>query len=267
MIYFTDLDRTLIYSKNLINKDIKAISIEKYNGEDISFITESSLYKLREILKKRKIIPTTTRNIEQYERIKFKDNNVIFPWAIVCNGGYILHNGVRLRDWDEIVSLRLKECEELEKVREAFNVYEKKHGILKVREVYSMFFYIVVDKKNFKNNVLDVFIEYLRSVNWECYFSGRKIYFIPNALKKEEAVKYLTKYLGEDEFCAMGDSIMDLGMLQDAKRAYLPKNSYLEEYEFKNDIYIPNNLGVLGVEELLEDIIKFESLRGGEQWV
>ena len=78
MLYFSDLDRTLIYSKKFLKEDLKEVPIEKYEGEYISFMTEKSINLLREINEKNIFIPCTTRSIEQYERIDFKKYNINF---------------------------------------------------------------------------------------------------------------------------------------------------------------------------------------------
>lgn len=43
------------------------------------------------------IIPTSTRTEEQYKRIELDIG--IVPYALVCNGGVLLVNGKRDREW------------------------------------------------------------------------------------------------------------------------------------------------------------------------
>ena len=254
MIYFTDLDRTLIYSKKFIDKKLDYISIEKYNNEDISFITRKAIALIKLIQKNNLIIPTTTRSIEQYNRIEFYKNNIEFPWAIVCNGGCILYKGKILKEWDKFIVESMKQCEELRKVKEMFSNYSNLKGIEKVRDVYNMFFYIVINKELFHEEDLEDFKVYLDSCKWNVYSSGRKIYFIPKIIRKEVAIKFLLEYLKEEKYNALGDSVMDLNMLELAGRAFVPRESYLMDYKFKNNVYISKSTGLSGLEEILNEI-------------
>lgn len=255
MLYFSDLDRTLIYSKKFLKEDLKEVPIEKYEGEYISFMTEKSINLLKDINKKNIFIPCTTRSIEQYERIEFKKYNINFPFAIVCNGGYILKNGIFLKEWDDILKKELKKNESFLNVRKEFTKNESIPGILKVRQVYQLFFYIVVDYSIFNKENLLSFEKYLIKNNWETHYSGRKIYFLPQNLKKENAAKFLANFLGYEDFFALGDSSMDLNLLKNSKKAYIPKNSFLMNIEGVNkNIFIPSEEGLKGLEEILENI-------------
>lgn len=253
MIYFSDLDRTLIYSKKFINEKTNHICIEVLDGEEISYMSPKSIDILKDILKKKRFIPTTTRSIEQYKRIMFAQNDINFEWSIVSNGGNILHNGEVLESWSNVLKERLKLCTSLKNVMGHFNDnYSKMDGILKIRDVDNVFFYIVVDREIFKQDSLNSFKCYLIKAGWNLYVSGRKIYFIPKVVTKEAAVEYLLQYLNESEFQALGDSIMDINMLKSSNKGYIPGNSYLAS-ENKSDkmLYISKNEGFKGIEEIL----------------
>lgn len=253
MIYFSDLDRTLIYSNKFINEKTNQVCIEVLDGKEISYMSPKSIDILKEILKKKRFIPTTTRSIEQYKRIMFAQNDINFEWSIVSNGGNILHNGEIFEQWNEVLKERLKTCKSLESVMNHFNEnYSKIDGIIKIREVDNVFFYIVVDRNVFCENSLSSFECYLKKNRWNIYVSGRKIYFIPEVVTKESAIEYLTEYLNEDKFEALGDSIMDINMLKLSNKGYVPGNSYLAlENKFDDDLYISQNEGFKGIEEIL----------------
>ncbi len=256
MIYFTDLDRTLIYSKKFTCGNEEEICIEKYNGEDISFMTKNSIQTLKDILLKNQVIPCTTRSIEQFERIEFKKQGINFEWAIVCNGAYILHNGKRLKEWDDILLKKLSENESFENIRKEFEKYKSIQGILRVREVYNLFFYLVVDKEEYNEELLSEFISYLDKSGWDIHTSGRKVYFLPRALKKENAVKFLSNYLNKKEFAALGDSSMDLNMIKISNKGYIPRDCYLTHKDIEVPIFVPKNKGLKGIEEILLNILQ-----------
>lgn len=254
MIYFTDLDRTLIYSKKFICRDIDEVPIERYKGEYISYMTNKSIESIKNIIKKHIVVPTTTRTIEQYNRIEFNEKDINFIWAIVCNGGHILYKGEPLKLWEDKVLEELKKSFDFNEVREKFKEWENNEGVIKVREVEKLFFYGILDVDKYKEESLDVFKEYLLEAKWNVYRTGRKIYFLPDILQKEKAVKFLCEYLNYERYNALGDSIMDLNMLKRADKAYIPNGSYVYENYKSNSFFISENIGLKGGEEILKNI-------------
>ena len=115
-----------------------------------------------------------------------------------------------------------------------------------------MFFYIVIEKETFHLNELREFLNYLNESKWNYYISGRKVYFIPEVINKENAVSYLANHLNLKEFGALGDSCMDRGMMKIAKTAYTTKGSPLSKI-FKSS----KKNTLRGIEEIL-GIIKEE---------
>jgi HAD superfamily hydrolase (TIGR01484 family) len=256
MIYFSDLDRTLIYSNKFIGKEKKEICVEIINGEEISYMSPKTIEYLKEILKKKKFIPTTTRSIEQFKRIKFMEHEINFEWSIVSNGGNILYKGEIVKEWTEILTSKLKTCGSLKYIMESFKEkYENIKGINKIRDVDDAFFYIVVDENIFDESNIEVFKEFILEFKWNLYVNGRKIYLLPKVLTKEAAIEFLSNYLNEKEFGALGDSIMDLNMLKVASQAYIPKESHIESFEINSNSFISNKSGFSGTEEILKDIL------------
>lgn len=51
------------------------------------------------------------------------------------------------------------------------------------------------------------------------------------------------------------DFIMDLNMLKCAYKAYIPRDSYVENYEVNYNRYISSKSGFLGTEEILKNIL------------
>lgn len=256
MIYFSDLDRTLIYSNKFIGKGQNEICIETLNCEEISYMSLKSIEYLREILKHKKFIPTTTRSIEQYRRINFEEQDIHFEWSIVSNGGNILYKGEVVKEWNEILNEKMKTCESLELVMESFKEnYGNICGIKKIRDVDKVFFYIVVDKEVFNENYIEDFKEFFLKFKWDTYVNGRKMYFLPEVVTKEAAIEFLSNYLNEKKFAALGDSIMDLNMIKYAKKAYIPRGSYIENYDVNSNVYISLKSGFEGIEEILKSIL------------
>ena len=94
--FHTDLDNTLIYSyKHDIGPQKR--NVELYQGREISCITEETYHLLQLVKNEMLIVPTTTRTLEQYQRIDLGIGP--FPYALVCNGGVLLVNGVPDEAW------------------------------------------------------------------------------------------------------------------------------------------------------------------------
>ena len=133
--------------------------------------------------------------------------------------------------------------------------YGNLEGILKVRSVDNMFFYIVVDLEKFHLDKLDSLKNELENFNWNFYVNGRKIYFLPKILTKENAIDFLLDYLGEKEFYAMGDSTMDLNMLKKSNRAFVPAKSAIESEMIKNTDFVSENEGFEGTEQIIKELL------------
>ena len=109
-IFNVDLDNTIIYSyKHDIGNDKK--NVELYEGREISFISERTYNLLKKVRDMYLIVPTSTRTIEQYNRVKLEIGD--FKYALVCNGGILLRNGERDEDWYK-KSLELIRTSEIE---------------------------------------------------------------------------------------------------------------------------------------------------------
>ena len=93
MVVFSDLDRSIIYSKRFLGKDKSELEIEIYKNENISYISKKTVKLIKQLQKNIEFIPTTTRNIEQFKRIEFSKYDIDFKYAITSNGGNILVNG------------------------------------------------------------------------------------------------------------------------------------------------------------------------------
>ena len=93
IVFHTDLDNTIIYSyKHDIGADKRCV--ELYHDREISYITGETYRLLKQVRVKEQqvmIVPTTTRTIEQYQRIDLGIGTV--SYALVCNGGVLLSDG------------------------------------------------------------------------------------------------------------------------------------------------------------------------------
>ena len=117
MIFASDLDRTLIYSKRFIGDMCKddLVAVETNNNKVTSFMTRESLDLLKEIASNVMLVPITTRTKDQYLRINIFEEEISNKYAVTTNGGSIFIDRKLDTDWDTMIKEKLKDCEDIEK--------------------------------------------------------------------------------------------------------------------------------------------------------
>lgn len=207
---FTDLDRTMIFSKTFYEDGLNLLPIEydkENNKKIISYMTKNAL----ELVKKNQsnIIPVTTRTLSEFQRVTpFQDS----PWAIVGNGSLILHKGKKVNEWsihiDNITKPLSQEYDFLInfinfEFKEMLEEKAKKNeGFIfaKIKEEYRDYFY----NKIFAHKL----------PHWQFVIQKRKVYLMPKIVSKENAVEYvLKKLVNVDNLFFAGDGVLDVGML------------------------------------------------------
>lgn len=219
VIFHSDLDNTLIYSyKRDIGKD--KVCTEIYQEREVSFMTKKSYELLKIVNEKVIIVPTTTRTKEQYERIFLG----IEPpkYALVCNGGVLLVNGVEDENWYKESQKLAADCHgELKKAHEWLQ--NDCNTSFEVRNIRDLFIFTKNSRteyaKDMLENVLDLSLV-------EVLLNGVKIYVMPKVLNKGEALKRFKKRMEKydpEKIIAAGDSLFDIEMLKQADIALMPE--------------------------------------------
>ncbi|MDE7324333.1 MAG: HAD hydrolase family protein [Lachnospiraceae bacterium] len=235
IVFHTDLDNTLIYShKYDIGQD--RICAEIYQGREISFITRETfllLQQLKRLEDQVLIVPTTTRTIEQYQRIDLGVGG--FRYALVCNGGVLLVDGKEDEGWYMESLERIKGSKKM--LHTALEFLEKeKRRCFELRFIKELFVFtkcedpesVVSDlRKRIDADVVDVF------------HNGLKVYAVPKTLGKGEAVKRFRKYAGADYVAAAGDSEFDISMLEAADYG-IAAPELAQRYHFSSKVKCPS---------------------------
>lgn len=215
LIFNTDLDNTIIYSyKHDIGTD--KINVELYEGREISFITKKTKHLLKEVNERILLVPTTTRTVEQYKRI---DLGIGVPkYALTCNGGVLLKDGVRDDEWyNESLEL-VKDCKS-ESIKAVDFLEKDESRTLDVRFIEELFVYT---KSSEPKKSIDFLKENLNTKLVDVFNNGVKVYVVPKTLSKGMAIKRFRK-LFDDVLCiAAGDSEFDISMLNEADHAIAP---------------------------------------------
>lgn len=214
---FSDLDNTLIYSHRRALFENK-VSVEKLKGNDQSFMTLLS-YNFLANKSNVKLVPVTTRTIEQYRRLSLFTEIFNCNRALVCNGGILIENGEINQDWlTETKRLIKSESKEMNKAEEVMklmcpeSVLHNEEGIL----LYAK----VPEPKTITSNLREIIDLSKVSV----FSDDRKVYCTPYSNNKGSAVKRYSKRYGCTVDIAAGDGVADLAMLSIAKISMAPES-------------------------------------------
>lgn len=227
-VLHVDLDNTLIYSyKHDIGND--RINSEVYQGREISFLTGTTYENLRKLKEKLLIVPTSTRSIEQYNRINLQIGSI--PYALVCNGGVLLVNGEKETSWYR-TSLKLirESLPELDRVRHFLEKDTRRK--FELRFIEDLFLFTKCDEPE---NVVTELQEILDTSIVEVFHNKEKIYVVPQKLSKGTAVERFREYIKADRVIAAGDSRFDISMLRAADTGIAP-HGFRQEFSIDFDM-------------------------------
>ena len=248
-ILCTDLDNTIIYSyKHDIGNE--KMNVELYKEREISFISNHTFELLKKVKEEFLVIPTSTRTIEQYERINLKIGT--FKYALVCNGSVLLVDGKKDKDWYE-ESLRLAKPSNLE-VKKALEYLENdKRRTFELRYIEDLFVFTKCDKSE---TVVNELRKHLDKSLVNVFNNKEKVYVLPTSLSKGKAIERLRKYLKAEFIIAAGDSEFDISMVEAADVGLVP-------YGFKSEFNIKSDICEMGKEGLFSEQLLRKCLQHG----
>lgn len=248
IVFHTDLDNTLIYSyKHDIGEQKRCVEV--YQGREISFITQETYWLLQRLSEQKRrilIVPTTTRTIEQYQRI---DLGVGDPkYALVCNGGVLLVNGKEDADWYHDSLERIRDSKsELEKALKFLESDARRNFELRfIRELF------VFTKCEEPEAVVEELRMILNGDMVDVFHNGVKVYVVPRTLDKGNAVERFRRYAKADYVIAAGDSEFDIPMLEAADRG-IAAPELTQRHPFSDKVQCPST-EKLFAEALLETV-------------
>ena len=225
------------------------MNVEIYKEREISFISNHTYELLKKVNEEFLIIPTSTRTIEQYERIDLKIGT--FKYALVCNGSVLLVDGKKDKDWYK-ESLRLAKPSNLE-VKKALEYLENdKRRIFELRHIEDLFVFTKCDETE---TVVNELREYLDKSLVSVFNNKEKVYVLPTLLSKGKAIERLRKYLKAEFIIAAGDSEFDISMVEAADVGLVPY-SFKSEFNIKSDIYEMGKEGLFS-EQLLRKCLQY----------
>ncbi|MFJ5715152.1 hypothetical protein [Neobacillus sp. NPDC093127] len=260
MIFASDLDRTLMYSKRAIQElgnaggvDLKPV--ESKDNSWVAYMTEASFTALKELARQSLFVPVTTRTTEQFNRFVIFAHDIPIKYAITSNGAIILNQGVPMEEWAEHISARLH----TESVQQAeLLAILQREGFQfdgQMKQAGKLFFYYILNSlpSLFDRKVLN---ELVLKYGWRISLQGRKLYFIPRAISKGDALEFICNCEGTKAIAGAGDSILDWDFLQNCQYRFVPRHGELTDLENTNGLTITRKKGVDAGEEILHQFLK-----------
>jgi hydroxymethylpyrimidine pyrophosphatase-like HAD family hydrolase len=262
MLFASDLDRTLIYSKKFLDTYADAIEIiEKKDNIALSHMSQRTIGLLSIINEKMLFVPTTTRSLEQYKRISIFQNKILPKYAIVANGGIILKNNIVDPVWQKIIKDKMKDILSPQALIDQNKVFFDQREIKLYKPCDNLFVYAVLYEK-LENNLFYADIEVRAEASgYKVTPNGHKLYFIPYFITKWEAIRHIMQLEQEDCLIAAGDSILDAPMLVHSNYGYIPLHGDLstqietELCDHKN-LHLTKGVGIDSSDELLQNILQ-----------
>ncbi|MFD6463772.1 HAD family hydrolase, partial [Streptomyces roseolus] len=194
----TDLDRTMIYSRNAMSADqeVPTVCVEHLEGAPLSFMTTAAALRMQSLTEPAAVVPTTTRTIKQFTRIRLPGA----PWryAITSNGGNILVDGVPDMRWRIDVDAQVRAGgATLSEVSAELRSRIDESWVTKFRIADHLFAYLVVKPKAVPTGFLAEWDAWCQARGWSASQQGRKIYTMPRAVCKSIAVAEVRRRLTE----------------------------------------------------------------------
>ncbi|ULO07278.1 hydrolase [Paenibacillus sp. 19GGS1-52] len=226
MIYASDLDRTLIYSLSAIGVPEDSpglVPAEIIEGRTVSYISQQTLDQLKKLTSSIIFMPVTTRTIQQYKRINLFQETIIPDYAITSNGGNILHRGVIDKDWRASVG-RLVErgSAKAEEVEVLVRSVVREEWMISERYCDELFYTFVVHRDLLPMDEITHLAERLYGLGWKISLQGRKLYVVPVAVNKSDAIIHVRRTVHSEPMVASGDSLLDKGLLDSADYCIAP---------------------------------------------
>ncbi len=253
MIFASDLDRTLIYSKRsmgTVDSDSALRLIETKNGQEISYMTEKAISLLEEINALHTFIPVTTRTEAEYNRIiLFKRLQQRF--AITNNGAKILDMGLPDSDWSKIIASRLASCFDKVEVQYYFSKISHASWVERMIEVDEFLVFQIIPEAVPVDELAN-FVLFLKKNDWTVSQQGRKLYMVPDCINKWDGLAYIEQQLGKKVICAAGDSELDMAMLKRVSHGFIPVHSAIQTV--LANINYTEVSGIAAAEEILQKV-------------
>lgn len=260
MIYASDLDQTLIYSTRSMGAPLESPDIlpaETVSGKIVSYMSKYTLSLLQGLPAGMEFVPVTTRTVAQYERIHVFRDHVVPGYAVTSNGGNILLHGRVDEDWRSMIRGKVSALAAgAVEARSYFEPIMNEQWVVGERFCDELFYAFVIERDRMPLEAVLEKAEQVKALGWEVSIQGRKIYLVPAAVNKADAVHEVRRRLGVSELIASGDSLLDQCLLEIADYAIAPSHGELFREKQRNPDSIPERFtaksGIFAADEILD---------------
>ncbi|WP_028389849.1 HAD hydrolase family protein [Bacillus cihuensis] len=265
MIFASDLDQTLIYSIRSMrlreDRPKPAMRVVEKRGErEISYMTLHAIEILKKVADKMMFLPVTTRTVEQFRYINLFQDEIVPPLAVTSNGGNILVNGKIDEEWQRKIKVKLEnEALSGEEMLKHFSELANNNWVNSQHTADELFHYCLIEREMAPLDELMHFKEMIDQQGWKMSLQGRKLYFVPKAVNKWDAVAYIKEKSNREFVAAAGDSLLDLSMLEVADYAISPIHGELSEMGnsvVNKTIHRTDQKGILAAEDILNQVLR-----------
>lgn len=223
--FASDLDRTLIYSKRMIDAYPPGEGyelVEMVDGKERSYMSLQAKKHLVKIHQMMLFIPVTTRTTEQYKRIFLFQDEIKPDYAVTTNGACILKNGSPLPEWSSLMEKEISLCQPIDEMIREIQLLALFPHIKQIKTAHHYFIYLILKDGHIPFIDLQDVMRWAEDRDWRVSLQGRKLYFIPKALNKWKAVSYLKELVGLDTIFSAGDSLLDYELILEADHGFAP---------------------------------------------
>ncbi|MFZ3589686.1 HAD family hydrolase [Bacillus sp. DJP31] len=251
--FASDLDRTLIYSKTMLDlypSNSPYEVVETLDGKEISYISLKTKVALNKLNNEMYFIPVTTRTISQYKRIQLFQNEIIPEYAVTSNGAHILKDGLVVQEWSSFIQEELKACLSLMEMIKKIEGIPGQRWIKEIRQADSLFIYLIIDRNLITQIEITELAEWAKNLGWQMSLQGRKLYFVPFPINKWKAVKFLCNELKITNVFTAGDSLLDYEMIINGHNGMAPLHG--EVLDHYPTLSKTNSSGIEASEEIVE---------------
>ena len=206
LLFASDLDNTLLFSHRHARSG--DICVERLEGREQGFMTPWVWETLGRLPEGVRLLPVTTRSIEQYRRIRWPEGHAP-EYAVTTNGGIFL--GPKGLDPAWLAASRALVEAWQEELARMYAWLPERPWCLRRKMVDGLYLFAVCPEET---DMKAAAAECRRTAALAAEPSGRKLYLLPPGLDKGTAVEKACGFFDADVLICAGDSSLDLPMLR-----------------------------------------------------
>lgn len=243
MIFFTDIDDTIMKTKRKITSSLENLTIGAFSksGEPLSYIDEKRKHFIDKILQLNNniVIPVTARNITSFNNlnISFKHHSIINFGAIILNPdksenidwkNIVLGNSKNLNQSDIFIDIQKYLSIHMPNY---FNDFEFKIPLDNNISYLNIRYMNTLILDNIRSLIENYLVQKNHLNDFYFYQTDRDLAIIPNFIKKELAVDFTLSnlYTNNDITIGVGDNINDFEFMSRCDFSIIPNDSSLNK--------------------------------------